>query len=107
LDEFSIFYKWLSGATGAHLCIDGNITGYGVHQCVDFDSQTAVFNSASPAIVGYSIAQIGTDGWYRVSITFRTAFKFAYGDQAFPYIQVNSGQRFALWRGFLVTGEAP
>jgi hypothetical protein len=106
LDEFSVFYQWISGGHAAHLCVDGNITGEAAHQCLDYDGATGIATSASPAIVAYSIAQIGTAGWWRVSITFRTAAKYEYGDQAFPYVQHAPGT-FALWRGFLVTGRAP
>ena len=107
LDEFSIFYQYLSGDHAARFCADGRITGQPTHQCLTFDGATGAITSIDPAIVGYSTAQI-TDapGWRRVSIIFRTAVTFTYGDQAFPYVQVNPGQRFALWRGFLVTGWA-
>ncbi len=105
-DEFSIFYKNLGGDHAAHICIDGYSTGYPVHQCLDFDGTTGAFTSASQAIVGYSIAPVLADhGWYRVSIAFRTAAKLAPGTQAFPYVQANPDQRFALWRGFLITGQ--
>jgi hypothetical protein len=125
LDQFSVFYRWLGGPTGTHSCIDGNITGYAVHQCLDFDGATGTYNSSSPAITSYSIVQIGEQfpiapgsivlsAWYRVSITFSTADDPEYGDQAFPYIESNvskipgqSGQRFAVWKGELITGQAP
>lgn len=107
-DEFSIFYRNLGGDHGTHLCVDGYSTGYPAHQCLDFDGTTGAFTTASPAIIGYSIAPLLADpGWYRVSITFRTAATLPAGVQAFPYIQVNPGQRFALWRAFLITGQAP
>lgn len=108
LDEFSMFYLYLSGDHGARLCIDGHVTGYPAHQCLEFDGLTGGFRSADHAIVDYSIAPIGPNGWLRVSITFKTAPTFAYGNQAFPYVQTaNPGQRFALWRGFLITGQTP
>jgi hypothetical protein len=107
IDEFYTYYEYLSGASGAHQCIDGNITGYSVHQCLDFDGQTGAFNSASPAIVAYSITPTADENWWRVSITFKTAAVFVAGNQAFPYFQANPGQRFALWGGQLIEGQAP
>lgn len=107
LAEFPIIYRYLDGDHGTHLCIDGNITGYPIHQCLDFDGQTGTFNSASPAIVSYSIAPYDTAGWYYVSITVRTATTFEYGNQAFPYVQANPGQRFAVCCAGLITEQAP
>lgn len=107
LAQFPILYRYLSGDHGAHVCIDGHVTGYPVHQCLDFDGQTGTFNSAGPAIVSYSIAPYGTAGWLYVSITVRTAATFEYGNQAFPYIQANPGQRFAVCCAGLITEQAP
>ena len=105
LDEYPMFYRWLSGGHSAHLCVDGNITGYATHQCMDYDGQTGVVAGTDPAIAGHSIPPFG-GGWRRPAIIFRTAKTFEYGDQAFAYVQHAPGT-FALCSGHLVTGHAP
>lgn len=100
-------YRWISGDHGAHLCVDGNITGYDIHQCVDFDGVTGTVNSVSPAIKSYFVLPLGVDKGFWVSMIFKTAATFEYGDQVFPYAQLNATQCSAWWSAGLVAGLAP
>ncbi len=108
-DTLSIFYKFLGGDhPAAHLCMDKYVTGATIHQCLDFNAQTGTFLAAAPAITSYSIVPLtGAPGWFRIEIAFKTSPAIAGDTQAFPYVQANPGQHFALWRGQLVTGQAP
>lgn len=99
-------YRWISGDHGAHLCVDGNITGYPVHQCLDFDGVTGTVNSVSPAIKSTLVLPLGVDEGFSVSMVFQTAAAYEYGDQAFPYAQLNATQCSAWWSTGL-TGQAP
>ncbi len=107
LNELSISYKWVSGATGAHLCVDGNITGYPTHQCVDFNGQNGTINNTDPAIKSAVILPLGVDGGFWVSLVFKTAAAFEYGNQAFAYAQLNATSCSAWWNGQIVAGQTP
>jgi len=103
-DTFSLLYRNLGGPHPEfHVCINGKAVGYATHQCLTFDGVTGAFSYADPGILTYSIAPINSfNGWYLVIITFKTVA----GYEAYPYVQANPEQKFALDHGRFVTGQA-
>lgn len=110
IEEWSGFYEYLGGDRNARVCVNKIPEGTAEHQCIAFDGETGAYTeyASDDAIVRYSIASIvDRPHWFYVSMTFRTTKNLPADTQVFPYVQVRPGQRFALWRWRLTTGQAP
>ena len=104
-DNFSIFYKWISGNKGVSICINSDIVGAPKHQCLNINGKTGVIVSVDPYLKAYGLAPIGGDGWFRAWIQFTTVK----AGVAFPYLQFDAStgpQNAALWRAQLATGKS-
>ncbi|MDQ6702835.1 MAG: hypothetical protein M3Z96_06865 [Pseudomonadota bacterium] len=104
VDTFSVYFRYMVGIrTNAYLCLNGAVIGQTGKQCLTFNAIAGTYVANDPGIIDYSIAPVGGDGWFRVSIVFKTTV----GGVATASVQADPGQLFAAWGAQFVSGPYP